>query len=147
MNDLLAQITARMGSLVAVADENCGQLDALKNGETAYGVAFPCVLVGIPETTWTGLKSGIWRGQASVSLQLAFDCGAQQGAHSPQASSMAQRLQLWQALNEVVEGWRFDGCQTVAVRSQSLQYALPGNIKVYEHLYTTTLAENGSEEA
>ena len=57
MSDLLRQIAEKMGNLVEVVDEDYGQLDALKNGEPVYPVAFPCVLVGIPETVWGNLKA------------------------------------------------------------------------------------------
>ena len=39
-----------MGDTITLIDEDCGQLEALANGEDQYPVTFPCVLIGIPET-------------------------------------------------------------------------------------------------
>lgn len=49
-NDLQQQIADKMGSAITLIDEDCGQLEALTNGEDQYPVTFPCVLISIPQT-------------------------------------------------------------------------------------------------
>jgi len=142
MNDLLRQIAGKMGNRVEVVDEDYGQLDALKNGEEAYAVAFPCVLAGIPEAVWTSLNAGTQRGELTLSVRLAFDCGAQLPADgSTAAERCAQRYELMNRLNEAVQGWCFEGCQSVAARTRSVQTAERGNIKVYELQYAVMVIE------
>ena len=48
--DVQQQIATKMGDTITLIDEDCGQLEALANGEDQYPVTFPCVLIGIPET-------------------------------------------------------------------------------------------------
>lgn len=142
MNDLLRQIAEKMGNLVEVVDEDYGQLDAMKNGEPAYPVTFPCVLVGVPETTWDSLSAGTQRGWLILSVRLAFDCGVQLSVAGDTVSErVAQRYQLVSRLNEAVQGWCFEGCQSAAVRTKSVQTAEQGNIKVYELQYAVTVIE------
>lgn len=62
-NDIQQQIATKMGDTITLIDEDCGQLEALANGEDQYPVTFPCVLIGIPETIWETMKSGIQHGK------------------------------------------------------------------------------------
>ena len=142
MSDLLRQIAEKMGNLVEVVDEDYGQLDALKNGEPVYPVAFPCVLVGIPETVWGNLKADTQRGEPTLSVRLAFDCGVQPPVDESTAVELAtQRYQLVKRLNDAVQGWGFEGCRSAAVRTKSVQTVEPGNVKVYEQQYAVMVIE------
>ena len=52
-NDLQQQIAGKMGDVITLIDEDCGQLEALTNGEDQYPVTFPCVLISIPQPLGT----------------------------------------------------------------------------------------------
>lgn len=73
-NDLQQQIAGKMGDAIALIDEDCGQLEALANGEDQYPVTFPCVLIGIPQTVWENVKNGLQHGKTTLTVRLAFDC-------------------------------------------------------------------------
>lgn len=145
MNDLLRHIADKVGSLVALTDEDYGQLDALKNGESTYPVAFPCVLVSVSRATWESLNANTQRGQLTVSVRLAADCRPAAGAEDTAAQRAAQRQRLVHQLNEAVQGWYFEGTAAPATRTQSTQEALPGYIKVYGQEYAVTVMESGAE--
>ena len=117
-NDIQQQIATKMGDTITLIDEDCGQLEALANGEDQYPVTFPCVLIGIPETIWETMKSGIQHGKTTLTVRLAFG-----------------------RLNSYLHCWRFDECATVLIRRTSRQFSQPGGIKVYEMEYTTTVAD------
>lgn len=140
-NDIQQQIADKMGDTVSLIDEDCGQLEALQNGEDQYTVTFPCVLIGIPETLWDTLKGNLQHGKTTVTVRLAFDCYDDTHYGSTQEQHAAERMALAQRLNSALHGWRFDGCTTVLMRHASRQFSLPGGIKVYEVEYTTTVAD------
>lgn len=140
-NDIQQQIADKMGDTVSLIDEDCGQLEALQNGEDQYPVTFPCVLIGIPETLWDTLKGNLQHGKTTVTVRLAFDCYDDTHYGSTQEQHAAERMALAQRLNNALHGWRFDGCATVLIRRASRQFSLPGGIKVYEVEYTTTVAD------
>lgn len=147
MNDLLRQIADKMGNLVQVVDEDYGQLDALKNGEETYAVTFPCVLVGVPETNWESLNADTQRGLLTISVRLAVNCGVQIPEGSSAAEQAAQRNGWVEELNDAVQGWQFDGCQSAARRTRSVQTAMPGNVKVYEQQYDITVMRKTQNSA
>lgn len=140
-NDIQQQIADKMGDTVSLIDEDCGQLEALQNGEDQYPVTFPCVLIGIPETLWDTLKGNLQHGKTTVTVRLAFDCYDDTHYGSTQEQHAAERMALARRLNSALHGWRFDGCATVLMRRASRQFSLPGGIKVYEVEYTTTVAD------
>ena len=140
-NDIQQQIATKMGDTITLIDEDCGQLEALANGEDQYPVTFPCVLIGIPETIWETMKSGIQHGKTTLTVRLAFDCYDDTHYGSSQEQHAAERMALAGRLNSYLHCWRFDECATVLIRRTSRQFSQPGGIKVYEMEYTTTVAD------
>lgn len=140
-NDLQQQIATRMGTDVSLIDEDCGQLEALANGDDQYPVTFPCVFINIPSTQWDSLAGGLQHGKTTVIIRLAFDCYEDTRYGSTQEHAAALRLAFAARLNACLHGWTFDGCATVLIRRATRQFSLPGGIKVYETEYTTTVAD------
>ena len=93
-NDLHQQIAGKMGDAIALIDEDCGQLEALANGEDQYPVTFPCVLIGIPQTVWENVKNGLQHGKTTLTVRLAFDCYDDTHYGSTQERHAAGRLTL-----------------------------------------------------
>lgn len=141
-NDLQQQIAGKMGDAIALIDEDCGQLEALANGEDQYPVTFPCVLIG---------HSPNRLGECEERSPARKD-----DSHRPAGFRLLRRHPLWQHAGTArgrtphagkafkllsARGWRFDGCDTVLIRRTSRQFSLPGGIKVYETEYITTVAD------
>lgn len=138
-NDLQQQIANKMGTDISLIDEDYGQLEALINGEDQYPVTFPCVLIGIPETQWDNLKGDLQHGRTTLNVRLAFDCYDDTHYGSTQEQHATERMQMASRLNSYLHGWTFNGCSTALIRRISRQFSLPGNIKVYETEYSTTI--------
>lgn len=141
-NDLQQQIAGKMGSDISLIDEDCGQLEALINGEDQYPVTFPCVLISAPQAEWNSLSGTAQSGKLSITVRLAFDCYQDTHYGSGQEQYAAQRLQQAALLNSYIHGWKFDGCIRGMVRKVSRQYSMPAGIKVYEIMYETTVMED-----
>ena len=140
-NDLQQQIAGKMGDVITLIDEDCGQLEALTNGEDQYPVTFPCVLISIPQTAWDNIKNGLQHGKTILTIRFAFDCYDDTHYGSTQEQHVTERLTLAKRLNSYLHGWRFDGCDTVLIRRTSRQFSLPGGVKVYDTEYITTVAD------
>lgn len=156
-NDLQQQISGSMADVLALTDEDYGQLEALVNGEAQYPLTFPCVLISIPETLWDNVKTGPQHGKTTVCVRLAFSCGESSadsvGAATTVSSSTSaaairadERLRLAARLNRLLQGWQFEGCASVLVRRATRQYSKPGGIKVYEVEYATTMNDAPATE-
>lgn len=141
-NDLQHQIAEKMGSSVSLIDEDCGQLEALLNGEEQYPVTFPCVLISAPQIEWNSLSGATQRGRLVLTVRLAFDCYQDTHYGSGQEQYAEQRWRQATLLNSYIHGWKFEGCMQGMMRKTSRQFSLPAGIKVYEMQYETTLIEN-----
>lgn len=141
-NDLQQQISGSMADVLALTDEDYGQLEALVNGEAQYPLTFPCVLISIPETLWDNVKTGPQHGKTTVCVRLAFSCGESSAADI----TAIERLRLAARLNRLLQGWQFEGCASVLVRRATRQYSKPGGIKVYEVEYATTMNDAPATE-
>lgn len=140
-NDLQQHIALKMGSSVSLIDEDCGQLEALVNGDDQYPVTFPCVLIGAPEVKWDTLKNYLQKGNLTLTVRLAFDCYDDTHYGSTQEHHAAERLHAASLLNSCLHGWQFEGCAQVMIRAFSRQFSLPGGIKVYEFQYGTIVTD------
>lgn len=141
-NDLQHQIAEKMGSGISLTDEDCGQLEALVNGEDQYPVTFPCVLISAPQIEWSSLSGTAQRGQLSIAVRLAFDCYQDTHYGSGQEQYAEQRWRQVALLNSYIHGWKFEGCIRGMMRKTSRQYSMPAGIKVYEMQYETTVIED-----
>ena len=59
------RLPTRWGLSSPLSMEDCGQLEALANGEDQYPVTFPCILIGVPETKWETLNAATQQGNSS----------------------------------------------------------------------------------
>ena len=141
-NDIQSAIKDKLNDDVRLIDEDCGQLEALMNGEDRYPVDFPAVLIGTPETKWENLHAqSEQRGTMMMRVRLAIDCYNDTHYGSGTEEKAIERMRLNAALTKALHGQRFNGCERKLMRVSSRNYALPGGIKVYETEYTTTVSE------
>ena len=133
---LLRHIAYNFPQLSLVA-EDCGQLDTQEDN---YPVTFPCVLVGNTDISWTDLdeQGSSQRGTATITVRLAIDCYDDVHIGSTQESSIADRYRLATDLHKSLQSLEFDNLPDIypLTRQRSRDYTLPGNIKIYESLYT-----------
>ena len=133
---LLRHIAYTFPQLSLVA-EDCGQL---ATQEDNYPVTFPCVLVGNTDISWSDLdeQGSSQRGTATITVRLAIDCYDDVHIGSTQESSFAYRYRLATDLHNSLQSLEFEDLPDIypLSRQRSRDYTLPGNIKIYESLYT-----------
>ena len=133
---LLRHIAYNFPQLSLVA-EDCGQLETQEDN---YPVTFPCVLVGNTDIDWSDLdeQGSSQRGTATITVRLAIDCYDDVHIGSTQEASIAERYHLATELHNSLQGLEFDDLPDIypLSRKRSRDYTLPGNIKIYESLYT-----------
>lgn len=138
---LLRHIAYNFPQLSLVA-EDCGQLETQEDN---YPVTFPCVLVGNTDIDWSDLdeQGSSQRGTASITVRLAIDCYDDVHIGSTQEASIAERYRLATELHNSLQGLEFDDLPDIypLSRKRSRDYTLPGNIKIYESLYTFLISD------
>lgn len=137
---LLLQHIANNLPALSLVTEDCGQLETQ---EDTYPITFPCVLVGNTDVTWQDLNEAgaDQRGTATITVRLAFDCYDDVHIGSTQEASIAERYEFAEELHGLLQALEFDETPDVwpLSRVRSRDYSLPGNIKVYETLYSFTV--------
>ena len=118
---IMERIAEKMPELSYI-DEDYGQLEAGAE-EDHYPVTFPCVLVGNAESDWNDLGYGVQKSESLITIRLAIDCYDDTHYTSGTYDKVRER-QL--------------------VRVKSRDYSLPGNIKVYETVYSFTLHDESA---
>lgn len=137
---LLLRHIAEQHQQLSLVAEDCGQLETQ---EDTYPVTFPCVLVGNTDITWSDIceQNSQQTGEGTITVRLAFDCYDDVHIGSGQEDSIADRQSMAAALHKTLQGLEFDECDSVwpLSRAKSTDYTLPGNIKVYETIYSFTI--------
>ena len=118
-------------------DEDYGQLNT---EEDTYPVTFPCALIQVEEINWQELGGGKQKGTATVRIKLAIDCYDDTHHTSGTSHKAVERLRFYSKLHEVIHLFKADTF-TPLKRIKSVFYSLPGNIKVYEGIYTCAVLE------
>lgn len=138
---LLRHIAYNFPQLSLVA-EDCGQLETQEDN---YPVTFPCVLVGNTDIDWSDLdeQGSSQRGTATITVRLAIDCYDDVHIGSTQEASIAERYRLATELHNSLQGLEFDDLPDIypLSRKRSRDYTIPGNIKIYESLYTFLISD------
>lgn len=140
-NALQRAIHEGIGREDVVIDEDCGQLEALVNGEDQYPLTFPAVLIAAPDVKWENAGKA-QRGEMNVRVRLAIDCYHDTRQGSGQENEIASRLQFAAKLNNLINWKLFDGIDREMKRIYSRTFSLPGGIKVYETEYNTIVSDN-----
>lgn len=130
-NQLIARIAEAMPEL-SLIDEDYGQLET---GEDTYPVTFPCVLVGNLEADWKEIGLGAQEGTVYFSARLAIDCYHDTHHGSETEEAVAGRLSMANKLYTALQGFCPLRNMNPVERTKTRFYALPGGIKVYEHIF------------
>ena len=134
---------AKMMPELSYIDEDYGQLE-LTEEQDSYPVTFPCVLIGNAESDWNDIGYGVQKSQSLVTVRLAIDCYDDthytSGTYQKVRERMLKAKELYQALQE----FQCTEEASPLVRVKSRDYSLPGNIKVYETMFSFTLHDESA---
>ena len=101
-----------------------------------YPVTFPCVLVGNTDINWTDIAPGVQKGEAQLTVRLAIDCYNDTHIGSGTTDRITERQRLSNKVYKTIQGFRVNRFFVALKRVKSRDYNLPGNIKVYEKVFT-----------
>jgi hypothetical protein len=140
MEELLIALLERISNKIpeiSLIDEDCGQLEALEDeNEDMYPVTFPCVLVGNTDINWTDIAPGVQKGEAQLTVRLAIGCYNDTHIGSGTTDRITERQRLSNKVYKTIQGFRVNRFFGALKRVKSRDYNLPGNIKVYEKVFT-----------
>lgn len=124
-------------------DEDYGQLE-LTEDQDSYPVTFPCVLIGNTESDWNDIGYGVQKSQSLITVRLAIDCYDDTHYSSGTYEKVRERQLKAKELYKVLQQFQCTEEATPLVRVKSRDYSLPGNIKVYETMYSFTLHDESA---
>ena len=139
---IMERIAEKMPELSYI-DEDCGQLEA-GDEEDRYPVTFPCVLIGNTESDWNDLGYGVQKSESFITTRLAVDCYDDTHYASGTYDKVRERQLKAKELYKALQGFTCTEDCTPLVRTKSRDYTLPGNIKVYETVYSFTLHDESA---
>lgn len=131
---LMKRLKEKMPQLRYV-DEDYGQLEF---GEDQYAVIAPAVLINIDETDWateSAARPIIQVGTTQVTLKLVLECYDDTHMGSTTEDKVAERTEQANQMFRAVQGGRFSPKMGPMTRVKSRDYAVGGNLKVYESVF------------
>lgn len=124
-------------------DEDYGQLEPTED-QDSYPVTFPCVLIGNTESDWNDIGYGVQKSESLVTVRLAIDCYDDTHYTSGTYQKVRERQLKAKELYKALQGFQCAEEATPLVRVKSRDYSLPGNIKVYETMFSFTLHDESA---
>lgn len=124
-------------------DEDYGQLEPTED-QDSYPVTFPCVLIGNTESDWNDIGYGVQKSESIVTVRLAIDCYDDTHYTSGTYQKVRERQLKAKELYKALQGFQCAEEATPLVRVKSRDYSLPGNIKVYETMFSFTLHDESA---
>ena len=124
-------------------DEDYGQLEPTED-QDSYPVTFPCVLIGNTESDWNDIGYGVQKSESLVTVRLAIDCYDDTHYTSGTYQKVRERQLKAKELYKALQGFQCTEEATPLVRVKSRDYSLPGNIKVYETMFSFTLHDESA---
>ena len=124
-------------------DEDYGQLEPTEE-QDSYPVTFPCVLIGNTESDWNDIGYGVQKSESLVTVRLAIDCYDDTHYTSGTYQKVRERQLKAKELYKALQGFQCTEEATPLVRVKSRDYSLPGNIKVYETMFSFTLHDESA---
>lgn len=124
-------------------DEDYGQLEPNEDQDN-YPVTFPCVLIGNTESDWNDIGYGVQKSESLVTVRLAIDCYDDTHYTSGTYQKVRERQLKAKELYKALQGFQCAEEATPLVRVKSRDYSLPGNIKVYETMFSFTMHDESA---
>ena len=124
-------------------DEDYGQLEPTEDQDN-YPVTFPCVLIGNTESDWNDIGYGVQKSESLVTVRLAIDCYDDTHYTSGTYQKVRERQLKAKELYKTLQGFQCTEEATQLFRVKSRDYSLPGNIKVYETMFSFTLHDESA---
>ena len=124
-------------------DEDYGQLEPTED-QDSYPVTFPCVLIGNTESDWNDIGYGVQKSESLVTVRLAIDCYDDTHYTSGTYQKVRERQLKAKELYKALQGFQCTEEATPLVRVKSRDSSLPGNIKVYETMFSFTLHDESA---
>lgn len=146
MEEIFIAIMERIAEKIpelSYIDEDYGQLEAGAE-EDHYPVTFPCVLVGNAESDWNDLGYGVQKSESLITIRLAIDCYDDTHYTSGTYNKVRERQLKAKELYKALQEFQCTEETSPLVRVKSRDYSLPGNIKVYETVYSFTLHDESA---
>lgn len=134
---------AEMMPELSYIDEDYGQLEPTED-QDSYPVTFPCVLIGNTESDWNDIGYGVQKSESLVTVRLAIDCYDDTHYTSGTYQKVRERQLKAKELYKALQGFQCAEEATPLVRVKSRDYSLPGNIKVYETMFSFTLHDESA---
>ena len=138
MEEIFIAIMERIAEKIpelSYIDEDYGQLEAGAE-EDHYPVTFPCVLIGNAESDWNDLGYGVQKSESFITIRLAVDCYDDTHYTSGTYDKVRERQLKAKELYKALQEFQCTEETSPLVRVKSRDYSLPGNIKVYETVYS-----------
>lgn len=146
MEEIFIAIMERIAEMMpelSYIDEDYGQLE-LTEDQDSYPVTFPCVLIGNTESDWNDIGYGVQKSASFVTVRLAIDCYDDTHYTSGTYQKVRERQLKAKELYKTLQEFQCTEETTPLVRVKSRDYSLPGNIKVYETIYSFTLHDESA---
>lgn len=124
-------------------DEDYGQLEPTEE-QDSYPVTFPCVLIENTESDWNDIGYGVQKSESLVTVRLAIDCYDDTHYTSGTYQKVRERQLKAKELYKALQGFQCAEEATPLVRVKSRDYSLPGNIKVYETMFSFTMHDESA---
>lgn len=118
-------------------DEDCGQLEAMLNGEDTYPITFPAALINFGDILWENVKNdGTQLGKGTVTIRIAFDQYDDTHTGAGQDGYGTARRTLVHEIHKKIHGLKAADSGRPYLRTASHSYSAPGRIKIYELDYS-----------
>lgn len=131
---LMERIKEKMPQLRYI-DEDYGQLEFR---DDQYPMIAPAVLINIDETDWateSAARPTVQLGTTQVTLKLVLECYDDTHIDSTTEHKIEERAEQARQLFRAVQGFKLNPKMSPMTRIKSRDYAVSGNLKVYETVF------------
>jgi len=146
MGDIFIAIMERIATMMpqlSLIDEDYGQLEGREDMD-AYPVTFPAVFIGYADSDWKDLGFGAQKSESTVVVRLAIDCYDDTHYTSGTYEKVRERQEMATELYRTLQEFQCTENSSPLVRVKSRDYALPGNIKVYETAFSFSVHDESA---
>ena len=139
---IMERIAQKMPKLSYI-DEDYGQLEAGAEEDTIRRPS-PAYSLGTPNRTGKTSDDGVQKSESLITIRLAIDCYDDTHYTSGTYDKVRERQLKAKELYKALQEFQCTEETSPLVRVKSRDYSLPGNIKVYETVYSFTLHDESA---